>query len=139
MYSEKDAVVIYFADHGDEANDYRLHKGRARGLETLGAPCLHCQLDIPFMIYTSESFVKRHPEIVSRIKDSIHRPFMTDDLPHLLFDIANIKTKWYEPSRSLIHSKYNNKRKRIITGFSLKGSVDYDKVCDNYGTWSIGF
>lgn len=139
MYSEKDAVVIYFADHGDEANDYRLHKGRARGLETLGAPCLHCQLDIPFMIYTSESFVKRHPKIVSRIKDSIHRPFMTDDLPHLLFDIANIKTKWYEPSRSLIHSTYNNKRKRMITGFSLKGSVDYDKVCDNYGTWSIGF
>lgn len=139
MYSEKEALVIYFADHGDEANDYRLHKGRARGLETLGAPCLHCQLDIPFMIYISDLFARQHPETSSRIKESVHRPFMTDDLSHLLFDIANIETKWYEPSRSLINSKYNDKRKRIITGFSLKGSVDYDEVCDKFGRWSIGF
>ena len=139
MYCEKDAIVIYFADHGDEANDYRLHKGRARNMETLGAPCLHCQLDIPFIIYTSESFMKRHPEIVSRIKESVHRPFMTDDLPHLLFDIAGIETKWYEPTRSLINSRYNDKRKRIIKGISLKGCMDYDEVCNKYGTWSIGF
>lgn len=139
MYSEKEALVIYFADHGDEANDYRLHKGRARGLEKLGAPCLHCQLDIPFMIYISDMFARRHPETVSRIKESVHRPFMTDDLSHLLFDIANIETKWYEPTRSLINRKYNDKRKRIITGFSLKGSVDYDEVCDKFGRWSIGF
>ena len=107
MYKDKDAVVIYFADHGDEANDYRLHKGRTRGMEKLGAPCLHCQLDVPFIIYTSEKFIENHPGICKRIKGSIHRPFMTDDLPHLLIDIAGLKTKWYKPSRSLINEKYN--------------------------------
>lgn len=139
MYKDKDAVVIYFADHGDEANDYRRHKGRTRGMEKLGAPCLHCQLDVPFIIYTSEKFIENHPGICKRIKGSIHRPFMTDDLPHLLIDIAGLKTKWYKPSRSLINEKYNLKRRRVIKGFSVEGVLDYDKICDTYGKWKIGF
>ena len=64
---------------------------------------------------------------------------MTDDLPHLLFDIASIRTKWYDPSRSLINKDYNSDRKRIIKGFSLKGSLDYDEVCNSVEPWSIGF
>lgn len=139
LYKDKDAVIIYFADHGDEANDYRIHHGRTRGMEKLGAACLHCQLDIPFIIYTSNSFSQKHPQITKRISEAIHRPFMTDDLPHLLFDIASINTQWYDPSRSLINSAYNSKRKRIIKGFSLKGSLDYDDVCKSSGPWSIGF
>lgn len=139
LYKDKDAVIIYFADHGDEANDYRIHQGRSIGMEKLGAPCLHCQLDIPFIIYTSNTFSQKHPQITRRISEAIHRPFMTDDLPHLLFDIASIRTKWYVPSRSLINKAYNSNRKRIIKGFSLKGSLDYDDVCKNSEPWSIGF
>ena len=137
MYKVKDALVIYFADHGDEANDFRLHKGRA-GIKE-GAECLHCQLDIPFIIYLSEKFAKDHPDIVKKIKKSIHRPFMTDDLPHLLFDIANINTKWYKPNRSLINEEYNTKRRRIIKGNIHEGSVDYDNVCENNIRITIGF
>ena len=137
MYKMKDAIVIYFADHGDEANDFRLHKGRA-GIKE-GAECLHCQLDIPFIIYLSEKFAKDHPDIVKKIKKSIHRPFMTDDLPHLLFDIANINTKWYKPNRSLINEEYNTKRRRIIKGNIHEGSVDYDNVCENNIRITIGF
>ena len=139
LYKEKDAVIIYFADHGDEANDYRIHQGRSRGMEKLGAPCLHCQLDIPFFIYTSNSFSQKHPQTTKRISEAIHRPFMTDDLPHLLIDMAGIRTKWYVPSRSLINKAYNPNRKRIIKGFSLKGSLDYDEVCNSVEPWSIGF
>ena len=139
LYKDKDAVIIYFADHGDEANDYRIHQGRSIGMEKLGAPCLHCQLDIPFIIYTSNIFSLKHPQITKRISEAIHRPFMTDDLPHLLFDIASIRTKWYDPSRSLINKDYNSDRKRIIKGFSLKGSLDYDEVCNSVEPWSIGF
>ncbi|MGN0234383.1 MAG: phosphoethanolamine transferase [Bacteroidaceae bacterium] len=139
MYQNEDAVIIYFADHGDEANDYRIHQGRSRGMEKLGAPCLHCQLDIPFIIYTSNTFVQKHPQTTKRISEAIHRPFMTDDLPHLMFDIAGISTKWYVPSRSPINNLYNLDRKRIIKGFSLKGSLDYDDVCKRNEPWTIGF
>ncbi len=137
MYKMKDVVVIYFADHGDEANDFRIHKGRA-GI-TEGANCLHCQLDIPFIIYLSDKFTTKHPIIVEKINKSIHRPFMTDDLPHLLFDIASIKTKWYKPKRSLINDAYNSKRRRIIKGNLHEGAVDYDKVCGNNIRMTIGF
>ena len=137
LYKMKDAVIIYFADHGDEANDYRLHKGRT-GI-THSADCLHCQLDIPFIVYVSDTFIKKHQQLVKRIAKSVHRPFMTDDLPHFLFDIASLNTKCYNPERSLISNSFNNKRKRIIKGSLHKESVDYDDVCKKSNLWTIGF
>ena len=106
MYREKDAIVLYFADHGDEANDFRLHVGRAFDFESAGDPCIHNQFDIPFLIYISEQYKENHPDIVHRIEESVNNPFMTDKLPHLLFDIAGIFGPFYYPKRSLINSEY---------------------------------
>jgi len=106
MYREKDAILLYFADHGDEANDFRLHVGRAFDFESAGAPCIHNQFDIPFLIYISEQYKENHPDIVHRIEESVNNPFMTDKLPHLLFDIAGISGSFYYPERSLINPDY---------------------------------
>lgn len=140
LYNDKDAVIIYFADHGDEANDYRPHIGRTLNLNEVGAPGLHCQLDIPFLIYLTDSCIARHPELEQRISKSIHLPFMLDDLPHLLLDIANIQTPWFRPSRSLINENYDTNTHRIIdNGYSTTTPIDYDSVCYAYGEWRIGF
>ena len=137
LYKDKDAIVIYFADHGEEANDYRLHRGRGGDLSF--APCLHCQFDIPFIIYTSDIFINKHADVVRRIKESLSQPFMTDDLPHLLMDIANIETKWYNPTRSPINGKYNNRRIRKINVTKQAKGIDYDSICKQHGVWQIGF
>ena len=137
LYKDKDAIVIYFADHGEEANDYRLHRGRGGDLSF--APCLHCQFDIPFIIYTSDIFINKHADVVKRIKESLSQPFMTDDLPHLLMDIANIETKWYNPTRSPINGKYNNRRIRKINVTKQAKGIDYDSICKQHGVWQIGF
>jgi len=139
LYQDRDAIILYFADHGDEANDYRPYIGRALNLNDVGAPGLHCQLDIPFIIYLTDSFSIKHPALVSKIANSVHKPFMLDDLPHLLLDIAGISTPWYKPSRSIINENYNSQRRRIIDGYSTTSPIDYDSICDAYGKWKIGF
>ena len=139
LFIDKDALILYFSDHGDEANDYRPHVGRDFNLNAAGAPGLHCQLDVPFLIYLTDSCCVHHPELERRIALSIHRPFMLDDLPHLLLDISSIQTSWFQPSRSLINEKYNMQRRRIIDGYSTTSPIDYDSICNAYGDWKIGF
>lgn len=138
MYKNENAAVVYFADHGDEANDYRLHKGRSRGLDVIGAPGLHCQLDVPFFIWMSEKWKERYPNDENRINKHLHNRFITDDVPHVLLDLARIKTPLFNSKRSLINDEYNENRKRIITPLASK-PVDYDSVCTKYGNWKIGF
>ena len=139
LYRDKDALILYFADHGDEANDYRPHIGRDFNLNAAGAPGLHCQLDVPFLIYLTDSCRVRHPNLEQKIAAATRLPFMLDDLPHLLLDIAGISTPWYQPSRSIINENYKSQRRRIIDGYSTTSPIDYDSICDAYGKWKIGF
>lgn len=46
---------------------------------------------------------------------------MTDDMIHTVMDIADIKTAEFDPTRSIINAKFNDKRPRIFDG------MDYDK------------
>lgn len=139
MYKDKDAIILYFSDHGDEANDYRPHLGRESNPISKGAPGLHCQFDIPFFIYLTDSCRLLHPELERKIAQSTHRPFMVDDLPHLLLDIAGILTPWFQPSRSLINDKFNTHRRRMVSGFVDSTPIDYDSNCNTFGEWKIGF
>ena len=139
LYQDKDALILYFADHGDEANDYRPHIGRDFHLNVVGAPGLHCQLDVPFLICLTDSCSLLHPELEQQIAAAVHRPFMLDDLPHMLLEIAGIQTPWFKPSRSLINEQFDTHRRRIIDGYSTTTPMDYDSVCGAYGEWKIGY
>ena len=139
FYQDKDAIILYFADHGDEANDYRVHIGRESNPIAEGAPGLHCQFDIPFLIYLTDTCCILHPELEHKIAQSIHRPFMIDDLPHLLLDIAGIQVPWFDSTRSLINDKYNVHRRRMVNGFVNSTPIDYDSICNAFGEWTIGF
>ena len=48
---------------------------------------------------------------------------MTDDLPHLLFYLAGIKTKDYKTERNLISPYFNNARHRLVLR-----NIDYDQT-----------
>ena len=127
-FKDEDAVVIYFSDHGDEVHDFRNHLGRSHDYEEGGAKSVHCQLDIPFLIYCSDKCVERHPELCGRIARSVGLPFMTDDLPHLLLDIAGITCEGFEPERSLVNPSFNKLRRRIPRAITSSVRVDYDSI-----------
>lgn len=139
MYEDKDAVVLYFADHGEEAHDFRDYTGRSRDFDSEGAPCLHCQLDIPFMIFVSNTCRSLHPELVLSVSNAVERPFMIDDLPHLLFDIASVQCDGFDPSRSPINSYYEVPVARMVSDYGMGEFHNYDSICKAFGPWSIGF
>ncbi len=111
-FEEEDAVVIYFSDHGDEANDYREHLGRSYEIP-LTANQVKNQFEIPMMIWCSETYREHHPDIVRQIRESVNRPFMIDDICHLLFDLAGIRTPYYDETRSIINPLFKP-RKRML-------------------------
>lgn len=124
LYRNKDVILIYFADHGEEVFDVRHKAGRFFDYKVGGKPALECQLEIPFLIWYSDEYKNKHPHFIKQIKAAKDNPFMTDDLPHLLLYLAGIETAWYNPKRCLIENHFNTERKRWI------GEIDYD----TYGT-----
>lgn len=123
-FAEQDALIIYFADHGDEVNDFRAHVGRAFDFEN-GADVLCNQLDIPFMIKVTDKYKENHPDELMNIERAQHYKFMIDDLPHVILGLCGIECKWYKPEKDLLNKKYNTKRKRLVGG----QKYNYDEIC----------
>lgn len=139
IFEDKEAIIIYLADHGDEANDYRPHIGRAHNIAQMNSKGLHCQFDIPFIIFTTPEFNKLHPEITANIKRSLNKPFMTDDISQFLLGISGISTPWYDRKRDLLNPEYDSARKRFIVENKIN-LVDYDEIChDSLLFFEIGY
>lgn len=132
MYKEHDAIVIYFSDHGEEANDYRAHTGRDFG--KLTADGIHCLLDIPFFIYITKKYEQNHPNICKLIKEAKNRPFTIDHLPHFISHITGVYTKEYDKRKDFIHPLYNIRTKRTVLE-----NLNYDSLVSNYTTFKISY
>ena len=123
LFSKQDAVVIYMPDHGEECYEEnrgficRLHSAR------VDYKLAHYEFEIPFWIYGSRLFRRRHSDLWHRIIAARHRRFMTDALPYLLIHLAGIYTPLYHPQYDILSPQYDEKRPRL-----LKNSVDYDKL-----------
>ena len=122
-FRDKEAIIIYLSDHSDEVYDYRNHFGRSHEPEISQGRARH-QYEIPFMIWVSDIYKETYPDIVEKIQGAVVRPFMTDDLPHLMLDLAGINCEWFDPSRSLINDLYNISRKRLLED----SKQDYDEI-----------
>lgn len=112
LYENQDAIIIYFADHGEEIYDFRDKAGRSYDFDSGGPLCLKYQVDIPMMIYMSPKYVLSHPDIKNMVEQSIDKPFMTDDLPHLLLELCGIITSWFNPNRSIINQSYISRKRK---------------------------
>lgn len=107
-FKDRNAIVIYMPDHGEEIYDVSSLKGHSDDNAT------KTMLEIPFIIYTTEQFRQKYPELNARIASSVNRPYMTDDMIHTILDIMDIKTADYQPTRSLINPDFNAERKRMF-------------------------
>jgi len=125
QFANEDAIVIFFADHGDEVNDFRPHIGRSMDFAA-GEEVAHNQLDIPFIIYMSAEYKRSHLQEYNDIITSLNKPFMVDDLPHLLLGLAGIQSEQYNPRRDLLSIEFDSSRKRCV---GRDYEFDYDSIC----------
>lgn len=114
LYEAQDAIVLYLSDHGEEVYDFRALAGRSSFDKTKMVQWMRNEVEVPFMIYVTDLYKENHPDIVRRIEASRHRPLMTDDLPHLLLELAGIENQWYDPKRSIINDSFDVNRVRVV-------------------------
>ena len=115
------AVVVYFSDHGEEMFDWRDFSGRDEGARKQ-APSMKLQYCVPFMVWCSDGFKERYPDVVEQLQSAAQRKGQLDDLPHLLMDLGRIQNAYYKAEHDLI-SPYYKPTKRLV-----QMSVDYDEV-----------
>lgn len=120
-FLDKEAVVLYFSDHGEEIYDYRNFMGHGVGMLEKSKHIKY-QIEIPFMIWVSDLYKENHPDTVEQIKNAVDRPYNTGDLVHLIMDISGVKAEGYDPTRSVINDQFDSTRDRIVHGF-----INYDQ------------
>ncbi len=124
-YKNKNAIVIYMPDHGEEC--YEGNRGFIcrNHSAAIDWPLAHYEFEIPFWIYCSQKYIRTHRDIYRQIRKAKDKRFMTDALPHLLLYLAGIETPTYNAKYNILSPKYDEMRPRI-----LKNSADYDKLRD---------
>ena len=122
-YKNKNAIVIYMPDHGEEC--YEGNRGFIcrNHSAAIDWPLAHYEFEIPFWIYCSQKYIRTHRDIYRQIRKARDKRFMTDALPHLLLYLAGIETPTYNAKYNILSPEYDEMRPRI-----LKNSADYDKL-----------
>ena len=125
-FVDKDAVVIYVPDHGEEVFDSEPYiSGRLHNAD-IDYRLAHNEMEIPFWIWGSPLYRKNHPYGWLAIQAAKDRPLMTDVLPHFLLYLGGISTPLYREELNVISPDYNVNRPRI-----LKGVTDYNVLKKN--------
>ena len=125
LYRDDNTVLLYFSDHGEEAYDYRDFFGRVEFDPETQPEGLRYQYDIPFMIWCSDKYMERNPEVVNNIRRSLHKPFRIDEISQVLFHLADLKTEYYRPECDLLSPQYE-KYPRVVWTRTMK-AMKYDK------------
>ena len=124
-FRKKNAAILYFSDHGEEVHDFRNHYGRTQE-EHKTPDILKYQYEIPFMVWCSDMYIKKHPGRIALMKAAKSKPFMNDNVSQILFGLCDMKTKYYKSERDLLNSQYKPYKHRIV-----QGNTDYDLIMKN--------
>ena len=108
-FADKDALIVYVADHGENVFEDGEHLGHSPNPDKW-------QLEIPALVWLSDECKAKRPELLKKISAAKNRPFMTDDLIHALLDLLKIHTPEFDSRKSLFSDDFDATRKRIYKG-----------------------
>lgn len=115
---EKDAIIVYLSDHGEEV--YEDGKSLGHGYAE-ASHNLDLQIKVPFLIWASETYRANNPGIWELLKMKQNIPICTDDISHVLVNLSGIETQWFDPTRSFFNEAYDSISHRITLQ-----TIDYD-------------
>jgi len=121
IFRNRNAVVVYFSDHGEDIYDSGEYRGRVI-TDSPNKNILHYQYEIPFVVWVSNKFTLNNPQKVKDIEMSVEKPFMTDNICHMFFNLTNLKPTVYNPKRDILSTQYISPRRLT------NGTTDYDKI-----------
>jgi heptose-I-phosphate ethanolaminephosphotransferase len=117
------AFALYFSDHGEEVYDSRPYFSHQESNPT------QFMFDIPFILWCSDVYKKGNISKVNEIQKALHRPYQTDDLIHTFLDLANIRLKKFNPSKSIINEQFKKEKRWMNHG-------DYDIIKHDFNIYT---
>ena len=89
MVEDKEAICFYFPDHGLDVYQTKVnYSGHARRgdleSEAVGE-------EIPFMVYVSDGYRRRFPEVMERLYGGRDWEFVTEDFIYFLMDVLGVR------------------------------------------------
>ena len=118
-FENKNAIIIYVSDHGEECYEDRDFFGHIEANGTFN------MIEIPMLVWESPEFISNYPLLHEKLTNAAARPFMTDDMLHVLLDIMQIETPDFNPQRSIINPAYDSSRQRLFH------ETVYNEYCTN--------
>lgn len=127
-FDREDAIVVYVPDHGEECYEEQRGIICRNHSAAIDRGLAKYEFEIPFWIYCTRSYVRRHRDVYRQVVAAKNRPYMIDALPHLLLYLAGISSPDYREAYNVLSPDYDEHRPRM-----LKGSTDYDQLVDEAG------
>lgn len=121
LFVNRNAVLVFLSDHGEEVFDYRDRMGRSY-TDNIDSLFLKYQYEIPFVIWCSDLFKNKYPDVVKNIAEAVSKPFMIDNVCQMLFYLGGVKTDYYHSERNVLSPNY------CIKDRIIRGGFNYDKV-----------
>lgn len=122
-FNDEESVILFIADHGEECYDDIKTFGRLHTTDIIPAIAKN-EFEVPFWIWLSPSYKKKHPDIVQSIEESTNKPFYNGDLGHLLITLGGIFCNYYREDNDILRPEYKP-HKRIINDIA-----DYDIIME---------
>lgn len=117
-FRDKNAVVIYFSDHGEDNSE--LAPVKARNIQQPeNAEWLERQFDIPFMVWMSPSFMKAYPQKAAAIRNAVNCKWSIDNLGQMVIGLTETKTRYYQPKRDILNPAFTPYRRVTAGGYTL--------------------
>lgn len=110
-FENKNAVLIYISDHGEEVYD-----GRDFAWHSVEAVGNVHMIEIPALVWASTKFRERYPEKISALKAAVDRPYRTDYMIHALLELMDIRTASFDATKSIINENFNASLPRLYNG-----------------------
>ena len=120
-WRDQNAVVIYFADHGEEIYDCRDFAGRDESSNKSPEAIIY-QNSVPMVVWCSDRYLQRHPDVASRLEHGRHHPLMHDNVCQIIFDLGQVSTPYYHADRDPLTNQFVPS-KRIVYNY-----IDYDQL-----------
>lgn len=121
MFRNRNTVLVYLSDHGDEVFDYRDHIGRT--FDNIDKQKLTYQYDIPFIIWCSDKYKHNNREAIAAIEAATNKPIISDNICQLFFHLGGIQTEFYHEDRDFLSPNYKCVRRLIGDR-----AIDYDSI-----------
>lgn len=114
----KNAVLVYLSDHGEEIYDYRPLKGRSR--TPMSEDLLEHQFAIPFVVWCSDRYKALHPDIIKSLQKAISLPMMSDNVGHMLLHLGGISSPYYKSENDILNKGYKQVPRYVANGVLYK-------------------